>query len=159
VTFGSAGSSDPDGSIVSYNWSFGDGGTGTGTAPAHVYQSAGMYMAVLTVTDNQGSTDTDSVVITASTNPNTINAPTNLTGVGGKGKATLNWRDNSGNESGFYIERAPFGTSNFAQVGQVDANVATFQQSAPRGKYVYRVRAFNGTGVSAYSNSVTVQVK
>ena len=159
VTFSSAGSSDPDGSIVSYNWAFGDGGTGSGVAPAHVYQNAGSYTAVLTVTDNQGATNTASVAISATTNPNVVNAPSNLTGSGGKGKATLNWRDNSGNETGFYIERAPSGSSAFVQAGQVAANVTTFQQSLSRGKYVYRVRAFNGSAVSAYSNTVTVQVK
>jgi hypothetical protein len=88
-----------------------------------------------------------------------LNAPTNLTGSGGKGTVTLNWKDNSGNETGFYIERAPSGSTTFTQVGQVAANVITFQQSIARGKYVYRVRAFNATTLSAYSNTVTVQVK
>jgi PKD repeat protein len=159
VTFSSAGSSDSDGSIVSYSWAFGDGGTGSGAAPSHVYQNVGSYTAVLTVTDNQGATNTASVAISTTTDPNVVNAPSNLSGSGGKGTVSLSWRDNSGNETGFNIERAPSGSSAFAQVGQVGANVTTFQQSLARGKYVYRVRAFNGGVVSGYSNSVTVQVK
>ena len=159
VTFSSTGSSDPDGSIASYSWAFGDGGTGTGAAPSHVYQSVGNYTAVLTVTDNKGATGTAQVGITVSTNPNVVNAPTNLTGSGGKGTVSLSWKDNSGNETGFYIERAPSGSTTFTQVGQVAANVIAFQQSIARGKYVYRVRAFNASAVSAYTNTVTVQVK
>jgi PKD repeat protein len=56
VLFSGAGSSDPDGSVVGYAWSFGDGGTGTGVAPQHVYSAAGTFVATLTVTDNQGAT-------------------------------------------------------------------------------------------------------
>jgi PKD repeat protein len=64
MTFSAAGSSDPDGTIASYSWSFGDAGSATGAAPSHVYAAAGTYSAVLTVTDNQGATDTDAATVT-----------------------------------------------------------------------------------------------
>jgi PKD repeat protein len=64
ITFSSAGSSDPDGSIASYAWSFGDGGTAAGAAPPHTYSTAGSYVAKLTVTDNVGATHTDSASVT-----------------------------------------------------------------------------------------------
>jgi PKD repeat protein len=54
VQFNGGGSSDPDGSIASYSWNFGDGGTASGIAPAHPYTTAGNYIATLTVTDNNG---------------------------------------------------------------------------------------------------------
>ena len=60
-------SSDPDGSISSYDWTFGDGSTGTGKTVSHPYASAGTYAVKLTVTDNQGATNsfTDNVTMTA----------------------------------------------------------------------------------------------
>jgi PKD repeat protein len=57
VTFDGTGSSDPDGSIATYSWDFGDGSTGTGPNPAHTYISAGMFNVTLTVTDDSGATD------------------------------------------------------------------------------------------------------
>nr|AHL27901.1 cellulase [uncultured bacterium] len=147
VSFSAAGSNDPDGSIVSYAWNFGDGGTATGATASRTYQNPGNYTATLTVTDNRGATATATVPISVTTNPNIITAPSGLTGKGGKDSATLNWTDRSNNETGFYIERAPSGSTNFARVGTVGANVRTFTQSAPKGNYLYRVQAFNGSGV------------
>jgi PKD repeat protein len=64
VAFTAAGSNDPDGTIVGWSWTFGDGGAATGPAPSHVYTAAGSYAAVLTVTDNLGATDTDAATVT-----------------------------------------------------------------------------------------------
>jgi PKD repeat protein len=49
---------DPDGYIVSYEWDFGDGDTGDGINISHIYLSPGIYNVTLTVTDNEGATDT-----------------------------------------------------------------------------------------------------
>jgi endonuclease/exonuclease/phosphatase family metal-dependent hydrolase/glutamine cyclotransferase len=62
-------SSDPDGYIASYSWTFGDGQTSTQAFPSHTYSSAGSYTARLTVTDNQGATASATVVITANSPP------------------------------------------------------------------------------------------
>jgi PKD repeat protein len=66
VSFSSSGSTDPDGTIASYAWSFGDGGTSTLANPTHIYTSAGSFTATLTVTDNQGATGTDQASVTIS---------------------------------------------------------------------------------------------
>jgi hypothetical protein len=58
------GSSDPDGSIASYAWSFGDGSSGTGRTIVHTYASATSYTVTLTVTDNDGETATQSKAVT-----------------------------------------------------------------------------------------------
>lgn len=64
VSFASTGSSDPDGSLVAYDWTFGDGGTASGATSTHTYTAAGSYSAQLRVTDNGGLTATSSVTIT-----------------------------------------------------------------------------------------------
>jgi PKD repeat protein len=56
VTVNGAGSSDRDGTITSYAWTFGDGGTATGVTAAHTYAAAGSYTITLTVTDDGGAT-------------------------------------------------------------------------------------------------------
>lgn len=66
VNFSSAGSSDPDGSIASYRWTFGDGGTSASANPSYTYNAAGNYTATLTVTDNGGLTASSSVNIAVS---------------------------------------------------------------------------------------------
>ncbi len=50
-------SSDSDGSIVSWNWEFGDGGTSTDQNPSHTFAADGDYDVTLLVTDNEGATD------------------------------------------------------------------------------------------------------
>jgi PKD repeat protein len=64
--FDSSGSSDADGSIASYAWTFGDGGTSTQANPTHAYGSSGSYDVTLTVTDNGGASKavTHSVSVT-----------------------------------------------------------------------------------------------
>jgi len=54
VAFDGSASSDPDGTVVSYDWSFGDGGTASGARPTHAYTTAGTYTVALTVTDDTG---------------------------------------------------------------------------------------------------------
>jgi chitodextrinase len=58
ITFNASTSFDSDGSIVNYNWDFGDQTNGTGLTTTHVYNDNGTYPVNLTVTDDQGLTDT-----------------------------------------------------------------------------------------------------
>jgi PKD repeat protein len=64
VQFNGSGSSDADGRIVSYVWNFGDGGSGSGGTATHLYAAAGVYRAVLTVTDDKGANGAAAVTIT-----------------------------------------------------------------------------------------------
>src|SRR5216117_1193853 len=70
VSFSSAGSSDPEGGILTYSWNFGDGTTSTSANPSHTYSTPGPYSAILTVTDNQGDQGTSSpVTVSAQQDP------------------------------------------------------------------------------------------
>ena len=69
IVFNGSGSTDSDGSIVSYAWNFGDGNSGTGSSPTHTYQSDGTFAVALTVTDNGGATHTASTTATITPAP------------------------------------------------------------------------------------------
>ncbi|HEX8075076.1 MAG TPA: PKD domain-containing protein [Thermoleophilaceae bacterium] len=63
VTFDGTQSHDPDGTILGYEWDYGDGATGTGRLPFHAYPAAGTYTVKLTVTDNDGATGSASAPV------------------------------------------------------------------------------------------------
>jgi hypothetical protein len=56
--------SDPDGTIVSWAWNFGDGTSGSGQTVSHTYANGNTYNVTLTVTDNNGATGTLSQSVT-----------------------------------------------------------------------------------------------
>jgi PKD repeat protein len=64
VAFNGSGSSDPDGTIASYAWDFGDTTTGTGATATHAYTAAGTYTVTLEVKDNRGASATTSAQVT-----------------------------------------------------------------------------------------------
>jgi len=59
-------STDSDGSVVGWSWNFGDGATSTAQNPSHTYAADGTYTVSLTVTDDDGATDTTSQDVTVS---------------------------------------------------------------------------------------------
>ena len=67
--FNGSASSDSDGTIVSYRWTFGDGQTGTGPTTSHTYAGASSYTVVLTATDNQGATGSSTGTVTVAPPP------------------------------------------------------------------------------------------
>ena len=158
VDFDAGASSDNDGTIVRYDWDFGDGTSASGITASHTYNAGGMFSAVLTVTDDGGKNGTARVVITT-TDPNTIIAPDSLTATAGNGSVYLSWNDRSDNEQGFEIQRARKirGKYNYATVGQTGADSTTFNdEPGDTGTYRYRVRAFNNISASDYTDPVSV---
>ncbi len=152
VNFSSAGSNDPDGTIVSYAWDFGNGATSTAANPSNVYTIAGSYTATLTVTDNMGITTPTTVAITASapTAPQITTQPTNQTvnagatvtftaAASGNPAPTFQWQKNSVNLAG-----ATNATLTLAAVTAADAGS-------------YTLVATNSVG-STTSNAATLSV-
>jgi PKD repeat protein len=67
ITLDGSGSSDPDGSIVRYDWSIGgDTLEDAGPNPTYTFTTAGVYNVTLTVTDDDGLTDSDTTTATIS---------------------------------------------------------------------------------------------
>jgi len=73
-SFDGSGSNDPDGTITTYAWTFGDGGTASTPQPSHGYGASSTYDVTLTVTDNKGATNavTHQVVVTVTAPPTGI---------------------------------------------------------------------------------------
>jgi vibriolysin len=59
-------SSDSDGTVDSWSWDFGDGNSSTSSSPVHAYAADGSYTVSLTVTDDQGASNTSSQTVTVS---------------------------------------------------------------------------------------------
>jgi PKD domain-containing protein len=106
-------SSDPDGSISAYSWTFGDGAASTAQNPSRTYAAGGTYTATLRVTDNQGAQSTTmskTVTVTAPNSAPVVNAGSDETVVlgllyslsasfsdpdNGPWTYTINWGDGS----------------------------------------------------------------
>jgi hypothetical protein len=69
---------------------------------------------------------------------------------------SLSWTDRSADEQGFKIEY--WNGYSWVQIGTVAAGTSTVNISGTNGRstYYFRVRAYNGTSNTAYSNSVAV---
>lgn len=109
---------------------------------------------------NAGGNSGYSNIDCATTNPNVPNAPSNLIAIVNQNPLSveLNWTDNSDNEDGFVIERdSP--VANFVVIDTVGQNVTTFVDTTVTiTTYIYRVKAFNISGDSPYSDTAQVFV-
>jgi len=61
--FDGSGSSDDDGSVVEYNWDFGDSNAMSGLNASHSYNWPGLYTVNLNIIDNNGATSSDNLVV------------------------------------------------------------------------------------------------
>lgn len=76
ITFDASGSTDPDGTISSHQWTFGDGSTAAGETASHVFTEGGRFQVELTVIDDRGGRDSTTAEVFVSsevgTGPNTV---------------------------------------------------------------------------------------
>jgi PKD repeat protein len=158
ISFSSAGSSDPDGTITAYSWNFGDGGSSTAVNPSHIYSTAGTFTATLTVTDNRGATNSKSVVITATPDPTKVLhvADIAMSKVVGKSgtyaRAAVKIADTADKAaSGVLVTGRWSGLTTGTATVSTDANgIATFTSKAARksGTFTFTVTGVSRSGYS-----------
>jgi serine protease len=135
-SFNGASSSDTDGTIISYQWSFGDGTSAYGDQAQHNYDSNGNYTVSLTVTDNGGlSSSTNKVISVSSDNDGVL-----ISGV-----AVSNLSGAKANEQDFYIDTTEPSTRVGIQLsgGSGDADLYVKKGSIPT-KTDYDCRPYIG---------------
>lgn len=135
-------SSDSDGSIVSRSWTFGDGGTSTATNPSHTYGSAATYTVNLTVTDNDGAT-------------NSISKQVTVTAPAGGGAPCTNCTEYTGTLTGTGdVDYQPNGTYYYAGSGVHEGWL-----EGPAGTdfdlYLYRWTGFSWSRVASSTSSTS----
>jgi hypothetical protein len=86
--------------------------------------------------------------------PLVVANPTNLIGTWVANAINLRWTDNSTDEDGFVIERAPGTTGNFTEIFRTAANQTTYRALIKHGTYSYRVKTVKAGLLSAPSNVV-----
>lgn len=151
-------STDPDGTIASYAWNFGDGSSATTATASHTYAAAGTYNVTLTVTDNAGasSTVTNAVTVSSATTT-TYTGSLSATGAnsyqpgsngfsyaGGALKGVLS---GTGKDFDLYLQKKGSGTTwtNVAQsLGSTSSETVNY--TAASGTYRWRVYSYSGSG-------------
>lgn len=171
VAFNGSTSSDPDGNIASYSWNFGDGTNGNGVNASRTYANAGTYSVTLTVTDNQGATNTrtQQVTVTAANSQcpgaafngsfSGANGQSQYQPTGGSyttavsGAHTVCLNGPSANDYDVYLQRrSSNGTwSNVASGETVSASERITYNGAAG---TYRVRVVNYRGTGAYTGTL-----
>ncbi len=109
---------------------------------------------------NSGGSSSSSVASATTPQP-PLAAPSNLAASAiSSSQIRLTWTQNSSNESGFYIERSLDGSSGWSQITvSPDATSYTVVGLSRFTTYYFRVRAFNGTATSAYSNTASARTR
>ena len=165
VVFSAAGSYDPDGFVGNMHWSFSDGNESWGETAYHTFYEQGTWQATLTVYDGRNGIGTATPLTVVAGPPLPPVAPSGLSAIAFTPDwINMTWTDNASNEDGFRVERCP-GTATFCdanpaswtQLAQTDRNINYHGDTGlpSSSTYSYRVRAFNVTAHSAYSNTST----
>jgi PKD repeat protein len=150
--FDASASYDPDGSVASCTWSFGDGDTGSGSIVPHTYAAPGPYTVYLTLADNAGATGITSRAISVAAEQPPPPAGFILTATGSRARGGrhvghLNWTGAGSSHvdvfrNGTWIATTPNDGSYSDAIGAVG-----------RGTYVYSVCE---PGTFVCSNEATV---
>lgn len=162
-------SSDADGAIVSRSWDFGDGQDATTANPEHTYAAAGSYEVTLTVTDDEGATDSMSRTVAVSS-PTTNTPPTASFGYWVRGRQVV-FKNYSTDSDGSIVAHAwEFGdgttstsatpSHTYASVGLWTVRLSVTDDDGAQRSVTRRVPTLNLTGtVNESSGTVNVDLR
>jgi len=166
VHFDGSGSNDPDGTIVSYDWNFGDGHTGTGVKPSHKYSSSGTYDITLTVTDDDGLTDTNgTTAVIGHGNPPSIQLIYPTGGEILKDTVTIRWYAIDSEDSSnlpIYLFYSDDNFETWYQINDVLDNTGEYDwdtTSLPDGTYELLIEAVDSDNNIGHDGSEPFQIK
>lgn len=156
VTFtGSANDAEQGNLSGSLSWSSNlQGVIGSGGSFGTTGLIAGTHTITASVTDAGGLSGQAQIFVTI-TGGSAPAAPTNLAVAKvATGTASISWTDNSGNETGFEIQRQRRTGSTWGQTTTLNAaaNATQLQDAPGTGIYQYRIRSVNATGSSAWTS-------
>ena len=97
------GSSDSDGTIATWRWTFGDGATATTRNASHSYAAAGTYTATLIVNDDGGASDTAATTVNVTAPPPPTNQPPLAAFTASCTGMTCSFTDGSGDADGTVV--------------------------------------------------------
>lgn len=87
-----------------------------------------------------------------------VSAPTDLVALVNNKDVTITWQDNANNENGFSLERSQGGA--YQVIRNLAANTQTYtDKELQAGTYTYRVRAWDATNYSDYSNTAQAVIE
>jgi hypothetical protein len=121
-----------------------------------ILEYATFYFWRVVATDSHGMSSVGPVWMFVTEAEQPPELPSNLLVSGiGPGQIDLSWQDSSNNETGFKVERKEEGGL-YGQICILPAGAASFSDRGLREdrRYHYRVRAYNASGNSGYSNEV-----
>jgi len=156
IFFYGGSSYDPDGEIVSYKWSLGDGTSAQESSTIHSYANAGTYTITLTVTDDEGATGSSStrVVIIKPNNP-----PELLSSVStNPGEYTAHLMITASDKDGDDISCSiSWGDGESASITLSDGQTTTQTHSYPGyGSYTIRLSGNDGNAVTTRTHTISI---
>jgi len=161
VSFNGTASSDPDGSITGYAWTFGDGSTGSGATPAHSYSIAGTYSVKLNVTDNSGSTAVDTQTVTITDRPPVVSlTQSSTTATSGQAVIlTISASDPDGTIATTTVNWGDGTTDTISGPPTTDSHTYSLASGVSSATYTITVTLHDNSGStkSVTSNPITVQ--
>jgi hypothetical protein len=153
VELNGSGSSDSDGTIVSYVWSLDGAQIATGPTPTVGPFPVGSHMITLTVTDDQGDSATDTMILTVVNESPVANAGPDQTVTFTKGKTTLVTLNGSASTD----PEGAIVSSVWSEAGQTVGNGEIVQVELSKGVYTFVLTVIDDHGATS-SSSVTVTV-
>ena len=108
-------------------------------------------MIAYNVSGASGNSNTDSAATDPAPEP-IPNAPSNRNATAaGTDSISVTWNDNANNEAGFTLQRSLNGSSGWANIATLGANVESYLDTGLQANtlYYYRVSAFNASGQSS----------